>query len=137
LSFVLDSSVAVGWCFAAERTNALKSLLDRLTDERGVVPSHWPLEILNALVMAERRGRVTQGERRRLVAFLRNLPLTVDSETAARAWTEVQALAERFRLTSYDAAYLELAERLTLPLATLDQDLRAAGQAMGLELLGV
>jgi len=86
--------------------------------------------------MAERRRRLDGRRRHRLAGFLRGLPITLDMETADQAWTATARLAERYRLTSYDAAYLELAQRRRLPLATLDQDLIAAGKALGMTLLG-
>jgi predicted nucleic acid-binding protein len=96
----------------------------------------WPLEVLNALTVAERRGRLDAARRQLLAGFLRDLPISLDHETATQAWTTTAHLAERFRLTLYDAAYLELAQRLALPLATLDGELRAAAQGLGVPLLG-
>lgn len=98
---------------------------------------HWPLEALNGLAMAERHRRIDSTRRRGLIEFLRDLPITIDPETVNQVWTGTSQLAEQHRLTLYDAAYLELALRLGLPLATLDQDLRAAGDAAGVTLLGV
>jgi predicted nucleic acid-binding protein len=95
------------------------------------------LEVLNVLLMAQRRGRMTRAARRDRIEFLRKLPITLDAETAAQAWDAANGLAERHRLTLYDAAYLELAQRLELPLATLDADLRAAARAVGVALLGL
>jgi len=86
--------------------------------------------------MAERRGRVDAVRRKRLAKLLQDLPITLDTESAARAWTAVSGLATKFRLTVYDACYLELAQRRTLPLATLDRSLRAAGHALGITLFG-
>jgi predicted nucleic acid-binding protein len=82
--------------------------------------------------MAERRGRIDAHFRRAALDDLALLPITVDIETPARAWTDVSSLAETHRLTVYDAAYLELAGRRMLPLATLDAALRRAGEAMGI-----
>jgi len=86
--------------------------------------------------MAERRGRIDAPKRQRLAGFLRDLPVVIDDETASLAWTVTAQLAARFRLTLYDAAYLELAQRRGLPLASLDQELRDAGTALGISLLG-
>jgi len=107
------------------------------SDTGAIVPMHWPLEALNGLAMAERRRRIDSTRRRGLIEFLRDLPITIDPETVNQVWTGTSQLAEQHRLTLYDAAYLELALRLGLPLATLDQDLRAAGDAAGVTLLGV
>ncbi|MFN0305805.1 MAG: type II toxin-antitoxin system VapC family toxin [Burkholderiales bacterium] len=136
MSFVLDSSVSLAWCFEDEHTAATDVLLERIVESGAAAPSLWPLEVLNGLAMAERRRRVDAERRQRLVGFLRDLPVTIDDETASQAWVVTAELAARFRLTLYDAAYLELAQRLGLPLATLDQELRAAGGALGVTLLG-
>jgi predicted nucleic acid-binding protein len=137
MSFVLDSSVALTWCFEDERTATTDALLDRVTDAGAVAPSLWPLEVLNGLVMAERRGRLDAQRRHRMTSLLQALPVTIDSETVRNAWQLTSHLAERFRLTVYDAAYLELAQRMNLPLASLDQELRSAGTALGVPLLGL
>ena len=136
MSFVVDSSVALAWCFEDEHTRAIMDLLDRVAATGAVAPSLWPLEALNGLLMAERRKRLDGKRRQRLAGFLRGLPVTLDTETADQAWTATARLAERHRLTLYDAAYLELAQRRKLPLATLDEDLIKAGKALGMTLLG-
>ena len=111
-------------------------LLEAVVEAGAVAPSLWPLEVLNALIMAERRKRVDAAQRQRLSGFLRDLPIALDDETAAQAWSATIQLAERHRLTVYDAAYLELAQRRDLPLASLDQELRAAAEAAGVALVG-
>ena len=135
MSLVLDCSVALSWCFADERTPVTDALLDRVAESGALVPQLWPLEVLNGLCMAERRKRLDAGRRQGLADFLRALPIAVDPDTALQAWDTIQLLAIRFRLTLYDAAYLELAQRQGLPLATLDRELRAAGGALGVTLL--
>ena len=134
MSFVLDSSVTLSWCFEDERTDATDALLSQVAESGAEAPSLWPLEILNALAMAERRRRINSERRQRLCGFLHDLPVNIDVETASRAWAATSQLAVRFKLTIYDAAYLELAQRLNLPLATLDKELRAAGRALGIAL---
>jgi predicted nucleic acid-binding protein len=136
VSFVLDNSVALTWCFEDERTPATVDLLEQVGEAGAVAPMLWPLEALNGLLVAERRGRLDAERRRRLAGFLSALPIKLDSETADRIWAETSRLAEQFRLSSYDAAYLELAQRQRLPLASLDQDLRNAAAALGLTVLG-
>ena len=136
MSFVLDSSVTLAWCFDDERTDATDALLEQVVESGAEAPSLWPLEILNALSMAERRRRIDSDRRQRLGGFLHDLPVNIDAETAARAWAATSQLAVRFKLTIYDVAYLELAQRLRLPLATLDKELRTAGRALGIALLG-
>lgn len=136
MSFVLDNSVALTWCFEDERTAPTTALLEQVGEAGAWAPMLWPLEALNGLLAAERRGRIDAPRRRLYLGLLDSLPIRLDSETASRAWSETLRLAERFRLSSYDAAYLELAERRRLPLATLDRDLRAAAAALGLSVLG-
>ena len=137
MSFVLGSSVALTWCFDDEATPAGDALLTQLTETGAIAPSLWPLEVLNVLAMAERRGRMGTLARREKTTFLQTLPISLDHETAAQAWTTTSLLAEKYRLTLYDAAYLELAQRLGLPLATLDKELRDAANALGVPLLGL
>lgn len=136
MSFVVDSSVVLSWCFEDERTPATKALLERIGETGAIVPQHWPAEVLNGLMMAERRQRINAVRRRQLAEFLRDLPLAADPETTIQLWSTTQTLAERFRLTVYDAIYLELAQRKRLPLASLDQDRRSAGAVVGVTLLG-
>jgi predicted nucleic acid-binding protein len=136
VSFVVDSSVALSWCFEDERTPATKALLERVGENGAVAPQLWPSEVLNGLMMAERRQRIDAGRRRQLADFLRELPITLDPETTIHVWGTTQGLAERFRLTVYDAIYLEMAQRRHLPLASLDRELRNAGAALGMTLLG-
>ena len=136
MSFVLDNSVALTWCFEDERTPATTALLERVGEAGALAPVLWPLEALNGLLVAERRGRLDASRRQRLAGFLHALPISLDDETASQAWTTTAGLAERFALSTYDAAYLELAQRHRLPLATLDRDLRAAATALGLTVLG-
>ena len=134
MSLVPDRSVTLSWCFEDERTDATDALLNQVVESGAEGPSLWPLEILNALSMAERRRRIDTERRQRLCGFLHDLPVNIDVETASRAWAATSQLATRFKLTLYDAAYLELAQRLNLPLATLDKALRAAGRALGIAL---
>jgi predicted nucleic acid-binding protein len=137
MSFVLDSSVALSWCFDDEHTAACDALLEQVAQTGAVAPSLWPLEILNVLTLAERRGRLDALRRQQLMGFLHDLPVTIDPETAHQAWGLTHQLAAHYQLTLYDAAYLELAQRAHLPLATLDRELRLAAQTLGVALLGL
>ena len=120
MSFVLDSSVALTWCFEDERTAGTGALLKRVVESGAVVPVLWPLEVLNALAMAERRRRVDRDTRHRLGASLRDLPIRVDLDSVAVAWTDTASLADRYRLTMYDASYLELARRMSFSVCAGD-----------------
>lgn len=131
MSVVIDNSVALAWCFEDEQTPAIMQLLDRVTESGAVAPQLWPIEALNGLLAAERRGRIDTATRHRLIGFLRQLPINIDDETADQIWTSTALLAERYLLTSYDATYLELALRRGLPLATGDKSLIAAAESAG------
>jgi len=135
MSFIVDNSVALAWCFEDEQTTEIMALLDRVTETGAVVPQLWPIEALNGLLTAERRGRIDGAVRRRLAGFLQDLPISIDDETTGRVWTTTAQLAESHRLTAYDATYLELALRLGLPLATTDKPLVAAARSVGVAVL--
>jgi predicted nucleic acid-binding protein len=134
---VLDSSIALAWCFADEKDPYADAIAASFPAVEATVPSLWPLEIANALVVGERRGHNTQADTTKWTGFLSPLPIAVDGETTARAWTDTVSLARSQNLSAYDAAYLELALRLGLPLATLDGKLKAAATAAGVPLYQV
>jgi predicted nucleic acid-binding protein len=137
LTFVLDNSVALAWSFRDERTPVIMELLAAVEGHGAFAPAIWPLEALNGLLMAERRGRIGPEMRASLVLGLRQLPVELDEETTEQAWDVTTALAACHRLTVYDATYLELALRRRLPLATLDRALRDAAAREGVTLLGL
>jgi predicted nucleic acid-binding protein len=129
--FVLDSSITLAWCFPDEAAPHPQLVLDSLATARAVAPTLWPLEVANALLVGERRGRCTEADTATWTAFLAALPIALDDGTAARAWSAVLHVARTHSLSAYDAAYLELALRRGLPLATLDDRLAAAATAAG------
>ncbi|AGY57213.1 type II toxin-antitoxin system VapC family toxin [Gloeobacter kilaueensis] len=137
MSLVLDSSIALAWLYSDEASAATQEVFDTVLAEQAWVPSLWRLEVANSLQVGIRRGRISTEFRDASLADLALLPIAVDPETDTFAWSATLRLAERYQLTLYDAAYLELAQRLNLPLATLDQQLRAAGGILGLALLGI
>ena len=137
MSFVLDASVTIAWFHKDEGTAATDELLARAPISGIWVPAHWPVEVANAFQQGVRRGRMTMDHRNAALASLASLPVAVDPDTAIHAWARTLDLSTRFRLTVYDAAYLELAMRRGLPLATLDRDLRAAASAAGVPLLAL
>lgn len=134
IGFVLDNSIVMAWSFADEVSAYADDVLDRLTTVRTTVPMLWPLEVANALLMGERRKRSTEAETIRWIGILNRLPIVIDDETNTRAWSDTLALARGHKLSAYDAAYLELAVRRKLPLATLDDRLKAAATAVGVAL---
>lgn len=135
---VTDCSLTVAWCFEDEATPQTDQILDSFSKgTEGVVPAHWHLEVANTLLRAERTRRISRDRCSQFVTLLGSLPFSVDHETAVRGLGATLTLAQETGLTSYDAAYLELALRRGLPLATLDGALREAAGARGIPLLGL
>lgn len=134
MSFVLDNSVAMCWLLndgrAADRSYALK-VLDALHQSMAIVPGLWALEAANVVAKAEARGLVTEARAQSFVSTLTRLNIDTDTDTAHHALSETLNLARRYKLSAYDAAYLELALRRGLPLATLDTDLGKAAKRAG------
>jgi predicted nucleic acid-binding protein len=137
LSLVLDSSITLAWVYSAETTEEVSVVFARVVESGAWVPALWRLEVANVLEMGVRKGRSDSTFRDAALADLALLPITVDPETDRQAWGATAKLAARHRLTLYDAAYLELARRRCLPLATLDSELRVAATAEDVALLGL
>ena len=136
MEFVRDSSVTLSWFFDDEATVATDELLDQLNgDGHAIIAAHWMLEVSNMLPMAERRKRAAVADSSHLLALLDALPIETDPQTASRATTVSLNLAKTQGLTLYDSAYLELAMRRSVPLATLDKPLRAAAEKSGVACL--
>jgi len=136
MSLVLDTSVALAWVYSDESSKPVEDVFAQVTAGGAWVPALWRLEIANVLEMGVRRGRHTASFRDATLADLALLPINIDPDTNQHAWGATVQLAKQHRLTAYDAAYLELALRRSLPLATLDEELRVAAGAEGVELLG-
>jgi predicted nucleic acid-binding protein len=136
VSLVVDSSMTLAWYFEDERTDASLAVLDQVAEAGAIVPAHWRLEVVNGLQVAVRRGRIDVAYRNASLADLQSLVIAIDPGTNRQAWSATLRLSDRFRLTSYDAAYLELALRRQLPLATLDGELVRAAQAENVPLVG-
>lgn len=130
--FILDGSVALAWCFADEADTYADAIANRFPEVEAVVPALWHLEVANALLVGERRRRCDAADVAAWTAYLAALPISVDGQTDARAFGAILSLARAHTLSTYDAAYLELAQRRGLPLATLDRQLQAAAIAAGL-----
>ena len=137
MSLVLDCSATLAWVYAEETTAPIRSVFEAVLDGGAWVPALWRLEVANVLEMGVRRGRHDVDFRDGTLADLALLPIRLDPETDRHAWGATSRLATRHRLTLYDAAYLELARRAGLPLATLDHELRAAAMVEGVPLLGL
>jgi len=137
MSLVLDSSATLAWIYSDEITKAISQVFDIVTSSNAWVPIIWPLEVGNSLQMADRRGRIKGNFRDSTLKDLALINIKIDDETNTHAWFTTRQLAQKFKLTLYDATYLELAQRKALPLASLDKDLRAAAKAMHLTVLGI
>lgn len=135
MNFVLDASVALSWCFEDEGEAYAESVLEALRVSEAAVASVWPLEMANGLLTAERRGRITPADVTAFVELLLALPIVLNP-VERRALEATRATGRRCGLTSYDAAYLDLAAKLGVPLATLDDRLRTAARAEGVPVFG-
>ena len=135
--FVLDASTVLTWCFPDEQAQKAQEISDRIAaGETVAVPAFWRHEILSALLIGERRKRLTPALIQSFIEDLNRLPVDVDQRaTAEVVFQTTQALCRKHGLTSYDAAYLEIAVRNGYPLATVDLDLKRAAAAEGVPLL--
>jgi predicted nucleic acid-binding protein len=124
------------WIYSDEINRSIRRVFELVAEDGAIVPALWRLEVANSLTIAVRRGRIDADFRRAALSDLALLSIVTDQHTGFHAWGETVDLADRFRLTIYDAAYLELARRRKSPLATLDRDLRAAAVLLDLPLLG-
>ena len=135
MDFVLDCSVTMGWCFEDQATPYADGVLQMLTGGLAMVPSIWTLEVANVLLGAERHDCLRPADSARFLALLQSLPITVDRDSPQHVWNEVIHLGREYKLSSYDASYLELAMRSGTALATLDRDLKKAARKAGVELV--
>jgi len=134
--FVLDASSVLTWCFPDENSAEAQRVADMFKrGDTAVVPSFWPHEVLNALVVGEKRKRISRALVRSFLSDLAKLPIALEQVPASAVFGRVQRLIREHSLTAYDAAYLDLALENGLPLATLDDDLLRACRKVGVELL--
>jgi predicted nucleic acid-binding protein len=134
---VLDASVAVAWCFEDETTAYADRILNLLAEgEEATVPPLWPYEVANALIVAERRARITLAKVVQFLVRLNGFAISIDPSKADRVFERVLSLARAGHISVYDAAYLELALREGIPLATLDVALRSVAQRAGVSIAG-
>lgn len=135
---VLDASVTLAWCFPEESTAFTDAVLDRLAGGgEALVPALWPFEVANGLLVAARRKRITEAGTTSILHRIGGLPIAVDPVRLDRTLETVLLAAQAHELTGYDAAYLELALREGLPMATLDEKLRSAARSAGIALLSL
>ena len=135
--FVLDNSVAMRWLLTSKKAtdqSYAETVLRSLSETDALVPNLWHLEAANVLLSAEKRGELVTAEVERFISQLENLPIHVDHLTAHQVFSRTLALAKAYKLSSYDAAYLELAVREGIPLATLDRNLSKAAEKADVEI---
>lgn len=135
MTLVVDASMAIAWLFRDEQNEAAGRALDQVAADGAIVPALWRLEVANVLRSSVRRQRCDENFADRALAVLGRLPIAVDQETDVHAWGGTRALSREEGLTTYDAAYLELALRRRLPLASKDQDLLAAARRRGVSVI--
>ncbi len=139
MSFVLDNSVTMRWFFGDGKPRELTyagKVLDAMHTATAHVPVTWGLEVANVIAKAEDRALVTEARSGAFLEMLGGVDIEIDSATAAHALSDTLQLARRYRLSAYDASYLELALRLGMPLATLDEDLEKAAKKAGVKRFG-
>jgi predicted nucleic acid-binding protein len=127
-NFVLDCSVTMAWCFEDESTSYTDSILEKFTNAEAIVPTIWPLEVANVLLLSKKKGRITEVHSANFIDALLALPITVDPSTSTKAMRSIFLIANKSELTIYDAAYLELAIREKIPLLTFDKKLALAAK---------
>lgn len=134
--FVLDASVALCWYFERQKTPHTEAIFDRLAEgDEALVPALWPFEMVNSLVVAARQKTITLAQLDSFIADLKDLPVAVDLGGVGRSYSSILRLCRQHHLSSYDAAYLDLAQIEDVPLATLDKNLRAAARTSAVEVL--
>ena len=135
-AFVLDLSACMPWCCEDETTQALEQMLEWAMDGSVLhVPSLWVWEILNTVAVVIKRRRITADRGKEFVAQLSTLNIKIDQTSPIADFPRLHSLANLHQLTAYDVAYLDLAKRLSLPLATRDQDLKRAAVGEGVQIL--
>ena len=138
MSFVLDNSVAMLWLLPQSNPPGCEladKVLAQLQETGARVPSLWPLEVANVVAKSQRLQKITLAQASAFIELLDNLDIAVDASSAQRALHDTLDLARQFGLSANDAAYLELALREGLPLATLDARLQAAAHQAGVPLM--
>lgn len=131
-AFVVDNSVVMSWCFEDESSPYSEAALDALRTRRAVVPALWAYEAANVLAVAVRKRRLKRGDAQKIAEMLGRLPIEISSTPDRASIAALFALAQEAGLSAYDAAYLELARRESLPIATADSKLRKAARAAGI-----
>lgn len=133
MTFVIDASVTMAWCFDDEAAPGTDALLARLSEEGALVPHLWEYEVANVLLVAEQRGRISEAQAGRFTSLLAQLPIVRGGDIGTGS--TILALGRRHGISAYDAAYLAVAEQAGIGLATLDGRLRGAARSAGVPTL--
>ncbi len=133
--FVVDNSVVMSWCFKDETNKYADAILHKLSEARAVVPSIWPLEVVNVLLVAERRKRLSEADSTRFITLLTQLPIIVEQERLENMMKELLTFARANNLSSYDASYLDLAMKRGYPIATSNNKLIQAARRIDVQIL--
>lgn len=133
--FVVDNSVVMSWCFKDETNKYADAILHKLSEARAVVPSIWPLEVVNVLLVAERRKRLSEADSTRFITLLTQLPIIVEQERPENMMKELLTFARANNLSSYDASYLDLAMKRGYPIATSNNKLIQAARRIDVQIL--
>ncbi len=133
--FVIDNSVVMSWCFKDETNGYADAVLDKLSESTAIAPSIWSLEVVNVLLVAERRKRLKQVDSVRFITLLSQLPIVVEDEGSEKMMKDLLALGRTSHLSSYDASYLDLAMRKDCPIATIDKKLMEAAKEVSVTIL--
>ena len=136
MPMVIDSSAMLTIQFPDEDGSLFQDVAELLADFGAVTPVHWKAEIANSLVVATMRGRISVPERDNIIADMSGFAIETDHESAEQFWQNTIKLCDRHKLTAYDASYLELSLRRSLPLATMDKALAASARAEGVTVYG-
>ncbi|MGD0466340.1 MAG: type II toxin-antitoxin system VapC family toxin [Gammaproteobacteria bacterium] len=134
MGIILDASITLSWCFHDEQTPLTSKILEQLQTKTAFVPNIWPLEIGNILILATRHKRIHYADAIQFIELLNKLNIEVDNETTYKAFQEILALAHSEKLTTYDAAYIELAMRKGAPLASKDRELCKVAERLGIQI---
>jgi predicted nucleic acid-binding protein len=137
MGIVLDASITLAWCFKDEATAETNKILTSLKNEPAHVPQLWSLEVGNLLISAERKKRISYADIAQFIGLLDKLNINVDNETHHKAFQDILSLAHSEKLTTYDAAYLELAMRRGFPLASKDNKLCEVALKLGVDLVTI
>ena len=133
--FVIDNSVVMSWCFKDETNKYADAILHRLSEATVFVPSIWPLEVVNVLLVAERKRRLSEADSTRFITLLTQLPIVVEVGHSERSMKELLIFARANKLSSYDASYLDLAMKSGYPIATLDIKLIQAARKIDVQIV--